>query len=223
MKPTPMIGHTFGRASVLGRAGHTSGKTKHLTYKCLCACGTQFVAPGNELRRGRVQSCGCLRRERSAERCKDAATRPPSRATHGATRGNSRPPEYRSWYHIKDRCGNPRNKHYADYGGRGIYVCDEWKNSFEAFLADMGRRPGPGYSIEREKNDGPYCKSNCKWATGTEQANNRRNNRVVEFNGESKTIAQWARHVGIGYSTLNNRIRVGWTVEEALSTPPLRR
>ena len=107
-------------------------------------------------------------------------------------------------------------------GGRGIQVCQEWMNSFEAFIRDMGLPPSDQHTIERRDNDGPYAAWNCRWATKLEQANNRRNNRVLEHNGETKTVTEWGRSLGINPKTIQHRLRKGQTVEQALSSPILQ-
>jgi hypothetical protein len=119
---------------------------------------------------------------------------------------------------MRTRCTNPNVPNYKDYGGRGIAVCERWR-SFEAFLADMGPRPGLGYSIERINNDGDYEPGNCRWADRAQQSNNRRNNRLLTWNGETKTLAEWSRTTGLDYAALLARLNRGWSVERALSTP----
>lgn len=133
--------------------------------------------------------------------------------------------EYRIWQSMKDRCRNSNNVGYPNYGGRGIKVCDRWLDSehgFENFLEDMGPCPGPGYSIERKDNDGDYCPENCVWATRLEQANNRRTNVLLEYQGKLKTIAEWARLYRINSNTLWSRLARKWSVEKALTTPLIR-
>jgi hypothetical protein len=120
------------------------------------------------------------------------------------------------------RCCNPNNRSYPRYGGRGIQVCDEWILSFDAFLADMGSRPSPAYSIERLDYNGPYDKGNCVWATREDQQRNRRGNVVLEFNGKRQTGVEWAREIGISSSTLYSRIRLGWSAKKALTTASRR-
>lgn len=117
------------------------------------------------------------------------------------------------------RCRNPNNAAFDRYGGRGIKVCEAWLN-YSAFLADMGRRPSPEYSLERRDNDGGYEPGNCRWATRAEQANNRRSNVLVNFKGETMPLKSAARAAGLPYKTVYARIRRGgWAIERALSTP----
>jgi hypothetical protein len=113
----------------------------------------------------RIGHCGCL----TATRISSA------RAVHG----KSKSPEHRTWCAMKERCSRPANKRFADYGGRGIHVCERWRRSFQAFLSDMGSRPSPLHSIDRIDNDGNYEPSNCRWATRSEQARNTRRRKTV--------------------------------------------
>lgn len=121
---------------------------------------------------------------------------------------------------MKDRCLNPKMPQYKNYGGRGITICDRWRKSFIDFLEDVGRRPSLDHTLDRIDNNGNYEPGNVRWATPEEQQNNKRDSRLVSFNGETKTIAQWARHCGMEKSTLYRRIMSGWDVELALFTPP---
>lgn len=156
-------------------------------WECLCECGTAKVVSGSALRMGESTSCGCYQKELAAKNLGDAARK------HG--RHNT--PEYYRWLSLKSRCTNPANPAYADYGGRGITVCQRWADSFEAFLEDVGERPSPEHSIDRIDNDGNYEPNNVRWATKQEQANNRRTNVQVTYNGKTKTLAAWAREAGI--------------------------
>jgi hypothetical protein len=124
---------------------------------------------------------------------------------------------------MKARCLNPAIPNYHLYGGRGIKVCDRWRDSFENFFADMGKAPYRSLSIDRIDNNGGYKLGNCKWSTNEEQANNKRTNHVLTFNGRSQTLAQWADELRIKRVTLQARItRYGWSVERALTTPVRR-
>ncbi len=127
------------------------------------------------------------------------------------------PEEFRVWAGIVQRCTNPNVDQWKDYGGRGITMCAEWRNSFETFLSDMGRRPSTKHTIERKDNNGNYCKDNCIWATREVQANNKRNNRRIEFNGETHTLMQWSKITGIDRNTIATRLNEGYTVEQALT------
>jgi hypothetical protein len=120
---------------------------------------------------------------------------------------------------MKSRCLNPRNKRYADYGGRGVQVCDRWINSFENFLADMGLRPSDSHSIERKDNDGNYSPDNCIWATREVQERNRRNNLLITYNGLTLTAAEWARRTGLKRATIEARYHAGWDHDAIISTP----
>lgn len=127
---------------------------------------------------------------------------------HAKKHGLFRTPEYATWAAMKGRCSNPREASYSRYGGRGISVCNRWL-SFEGFFADMGRRPSKKHSLDRINNDGNYEPGNCRWATDTEQCNNQRRNVFVEYGGERKTLAQWARHYGFAYYVISSRHKLG--------------
>lgn len=143
--------------------------------------------------------------------------------THGATVGShlSRSnvsKEYQTWARIKNRCHSLTAKQYADYGGRGIFVCDEWRHDYSAFLRDMGPAPSPSHSIDRIDNDGPYSPDNCRWATPAEQAMNRRNNVMVSIDGAPVRLIELARKHGVNYHTLYTAILVrGDTAEAAIA------
>ena len=127
---------------------------------------------------------------------------------------------YRAWEGAKARCYNRNHPNYEQYGGRGIKVCDEWRDSFPAFLRDMGEPPSPKYTLDRfPDNNGDYRPGNCRWATKKEQGQNRRTNRLIEFNGETLCAAERARRYNMPRRTLFNRLSRGWSVEKALTTP----
>lgn len=122
---------------------------------------------------------------------------------------------YRSWMKMKDRVTNPNHVHYASYGGRGITICEEWLESFEAFLNDMGLRPA-GTSLERRNNSGNYMLGNCYWATAKEQARNRRSNRLLTFHALTLPVSEWAERFYLQPATIHQRLKRGWSVERAL-------
>lgn len=133
----------------------------------------------------------------------------------------SETPTYDSWAHMKGRCLNPNDDRFSSYGGRGITVCERWM-LFENFLADMGERP-EGLSIDRIDNDGNYEPSNCRWATASQQMNNRRTNHFLEHGGQRKTVTEWSRNLGVSHEVIRTRIRRGWDVDAALTRPVLHK
>lgn len=143
----------------------------------------------------------------------EPSTRKPNAQTHGMSKTS----EFRSWQKMLARCTNPNEINFHRYGGRGITVCPEWM-SFENFFRDMGLKPSPAHSIERRNNLLGYSKSNCVWATRIEQAQNKRNNRIVEFQNQQKPLAAWCRAFGLKYRIVRQRIIRGWTAEKALTT-----
>ena len=208
-------GTVFGRAVVLREAGSNGRYTQ---YECRCD-GVHpdgkprfFTAAGVHLKDGSVVSCGC-RREELRQSIGERAVR-----THGL----SGHPLYTVWNGMMQRCYNPKESGYPDYGGRGITVCQRW-HEVANFIADMSPGYRPGLSIDRRNNDGDYSPSNCRWTTKTVQANNTRASIYVEIDGRRATIAVWARRFGINPQTVYARIRAGWDVAEALRHPVLRR
>lgn len=199
-----LTGLIFCRWTVLERSERKRNGTNML-WLCRCDCGRKSVVSGGSLANGTSRSCGCLQKEITIARSQ--------------THGKSHTTEYKSWTHIIWRCYNRNCSTYSLYGGRGITVCEQWRNSFEAFYDDMGDKPSRQHSIDRKDNDGHYEPGNCVWATQREQARNRRNNRLLTFDGRAQCIAAWAEELGIQTDTLKRRIYVGWSVERALTTP----
>ncbi len=138
---------------------------------------------------------------------------------HGHKTADHASPEYVVWNGMRARCNNPQNPNYPRYGGRGIKVCKTWNADFVAFLQDMGLRPSLKHSIERINNDGNYTKDNCRWATQTEQCNNRRSSRWLTVDGKEKTMADWSRVSGISISTIHARLKAGWSHEKSVFFP----
>jgi len=202
----------FGKLLVLGPFKKGPGRQRGFEYSwlCRCDCGVEKYIKQEYLRSGKTNSCGCLRRETMAAK----------QFKHGYSRTRT----YRSWQRIKQRCHDSNNPAYRDYGGRGIQMCSRWRDSFENFLADMGECPGDDFSIERIDNNAGYVPNNCRWATAKGQARNTRRNRILELDGKSLCLAEWVEITGIKRTTITQRLDAcGWTVEEALTTPVLRR
>ena len=132
--------------------------------------------------------------------------------------GGRRTSEYGIWLGIKSRCLLKTNKAYGNYGGRGISICDRWMD-FASFLEDMGPRPSKGHSVERRDNNGGYNPANCFWATRTEQNRNKKDNALLTVDGETLPVSAWAERCGLKYGTLHQRLRQGWTPEQAVKTP----
>ena len=206
-KRIDLVGQHFGRLTVIEEAGRTA--QGQVLWRCACECGRETRTRGQHLRSGASRSCGCIAREKSAERA-------PSLIRGNRTHGMSGTPEYESWSAMVQRCTNPSNPAYSDYGGRGVTVCDRWRISFEAFYADMGPRPA-GTSIDRIDVNGTYRPDNCRWATRKQQQRNTRRNRLVVAFGEELPLAEWAERVGIDYGALQGRLDRGWPVERALT------
>ncbi len=137
---------------------------------------------------------------------------------HGFTNGKTRPAEYSVWLTMRDRCRNPRNQDFADYGGRGIKVCERW-NDFAAFISDMGVRPSKKHQIDRRDNNGNYEPGNCRWATKKEQMRNTRRSRMLTLGDRTMSMSAWTEELGVGKNLISDRLRLGWSVEKALSEP----
>lgn len=137
--------------------------------------------------------------------------------------GLSRTPEYRAWQTMRLRCLEPSNPAYPAYGGRGITVCDRWKDSPDAFVEDMGQKPSPEYELDRIDNDGPYAPENCRWVPRTVNSRNRRSNVWISLGGESRTLAEWCERLDMPRDTIRKRLAAGWPPEEVFSVPVRRK
>ncbi len=168
-RTTDIKGKRYGRLLAEEFVGRNH--RNNALWKCTCDCGEQKVLVLSELNRGAVKSCGCLARELASERTAKVAQR------HGHCSRDSRSSEYDAWRSMKKRCLNPSYVQWKDYGGRGITICQEWIDSFDAFLSDVGPKPEPHLSLDRIDNNGNYEASNVRWADRTTQSRNRRNYR----------------------------------------------
>jgi hypothetical protein len=197
-------GTKFGRLTVTEELSPRirNGKAYRL-FLCECDCGERIEALLCNLRTGKSTSCGCLKIERAVE----------ARRTHGL----SQTPEYSVWADMLVRCHNPNHKHFARYGGRGIKVCDRWRNSCQAFISDVGTRPSRLHTLDRINNDGDYEPSNVRWATQKQQCRNTSRNVLLTFNGETRCIAEWSEVTGINRVTIADRLRRKLPVEAVLT------
>jgi hypothetical protein len=200
--PIDLVGQRFGRL-VVHRKHIRRAVDGGLMWICLCDCNTSTVVYTGHLRSGHTKSCGCFRDEKASEINK----------THGL----AKTPEYKIWRVMLQRCFDKRCDEYDNYGGRGITVCDSWKNSFESFYQDMKPRPTPEHTLDRRENGGNYELSNCHWATLEEQHNNKRTNIRHILDDISLTRSQIARKYGICKQTLKRRLERGLSIEEAVS------
>lgn len=201
MSKVDLTGQRFGRLTVLCK--DDSDKQGRM-WLCQCDCGNKKSVRVDHLKNGATTSCGCYSREVASKRNK----------THGMTKT----PEYSVYKHMIARCERPSDKRFYCYGARGIKVCERWRgeNGFQNFIADVGRRPVRGYSIDRINNDGNYEPSNCKWSTRIEQANNKSKNIYITYKGETKTLKEWSRELGLNYKNLWERMSYGWSFEKSI-------
>jgi hypothetical protein len=209
-KVKDLLGQQFGRLTVIARAGKAS--SGHVEWLCECSCGKQKTVNGSYLSAGKILSCGCLASDSVSAR----------NFKHGHAKRKAHSLEYSTWHAMLDRCYYEGSIGYHNYGGRGIGVCDRWRESFEAFLEDMGKRLSKKYSIERIDNEKGYEPGNCRWATDKEQANNTRYNHRLTFNGETLSMTLMWEKYGQGRvskSAFANRIHRGLSVKEALAGP----
>lgn len=210
-KKVDLIGRRFGRLLVIEEAPSKKCKNGyHVMWRCKCDCGNIKDIHSVSLTRTTkpTRSCGCFCKDRGRE----------ANTVHNYNRRGLKYSTYGIWQGMIQRCTNPNHKSYKNYGGRGIKVCDRWRHSFINFLEDMGECP-VGKSIERINNDGDYTPENCKWVTREEQNNNHRRNVVITYNGVSQNLTQWARIIEVTAKLLGQRLRNGWSIEEALTTP----
>ena len=200
-KGPDLTGQRFGRLIVIAYKGQN--QRKNSVWTCKCDCGGETDTTTRCLRSGDSKSCGCLRRENAVR----VSTR----------HGMSRSPEYTAYRHMIDRCTRPGHKHFSYYGGRGIYVCERWLQSFEYFFEDMGKRP-KGASLERIDVNDDYTPENCRWALAwKEQMQNKRNNVFVLHDGKTQCVTEWARQLGVPKSTALARLHRGLPFEHVFA------
>ena len=200
----------FGNLTVIKEDGRDSSGC--VIWLCKCDCGNDFRTTSTYLRRGFSTSCGCKTQEKSRE----------SHKTHGLSDNKL----YQVWKNMKARCDNPNSREYHNYGGRNIKVCQEWKDNFQAFY-DWAIQSGYDFTaafgectLDRINVNEDYYPQNCRWITNKKQQNNKRDNTYIEYDGKTKTLAEWSEITGINYSTLTYRIKKShWSIQKALETP----
>lgn len=215
MRLLDLTGQKFGMLTAVRNTNEKYLSSYLWEFKC--DCGNTVVRPGPRVKIGTVKSCGCATSDMIAK----------ARTTHGLTVGRrkkenkSLPKEYRVWLGIKNRCTNRNDASFLEYGARGVYVCTEWMESYEAFFAHIGPCPSDNLSIDRIDTKEGYVPGNVRWATSKEQANNRTTNRMVEIDNEVKTLAQWVDYFGlVEYACARHRIvKRGWDPKLALTVP----
>ncbi len=198
-------GKKYGRLTVISK-----DSTNNKKWICECECGKVKSIWQSNLTTGRTLSCGCLASEITARR--------------NYKHGGSKERLYEVWENMRKRCSNPKNNRYKNYGGKGVKVCDEWQEYkvFREWAYATGYDEFAEYgqcTIERIDVGGNYEPSNCTWKTIKEQCYNRTSNKILTYNGKSQTLTEWENEIGCGKYIIGNRLRKGWTVEEALSIP----
>ena len=190
------VGETFGDLTVVD--------VTDASVICKCACGNTKEFSNWLMEYREPKTCGCYMSRYGSKLIPK---------THGL----SKTPEYSIWKAMRRRCNKHNDPHYANYGGRGIKVCEEWNESFESFISDVGFRPDKSYTLDRIDNDGNYEPGNVRWATRMDNQNNRRNTVYIEYNGQNRTLREWSEVTGIPFKTLNMRYRRGKTLEEVFN------
>lgn len=204
-----LTGKRFGRLTVMYQNGfkYKPSGQRNVLWHCKCDCGNEKDIPANTLRNGSSKSCGCLNRELAIERA----------TIHGGCKNGTVENIYKIWSNMEARCYQTSSVRYKEYGGRGIKICDSWLDysNFREWALKNGYKPG--LSIDRIDVNGNYCPENCRWATAIEQANNTRRNLYITAFGTTKTLAEWAREMGVDSRTIQQRLKSGWDAEKAIS------
>ncbi len=198
-----LVGQKFGRLTVTSLEGRMDARRDRL-WGCDCECGKRLVTSGERLKNGQTVSCGCFREE----------VRGKCLVVHGMS--DTRP--HIIWMGMHQRCYNEKSLSFKRYGARGIRVCKRW-NDFSKFWEDMKDGYRDDLTIERKENNGNYEPGNCRWATRSEQARNRRTNFILEHGGVRMTLKEWSEKAGVPLGTLQGRVRAGWSTEDVLNRP----
>jgi hypothetical protein len=195
-----LSGMIFGDLLVIKKGvGNTKNRVTH--WLCKCGCGLELEVRSSHLKRGQKSCRICYNKDR---------------IVHGLS--NSK--EYNCWIQMRDRCNNPKNHAYKDYGKRGIKVCKSWNSvgdGFVNFIKDMGLSPTPKHTLDRKNNNEGYCPDNCRWVTQKEQARNKRTNVILEYNGKRMSMIEWSEFLNIKYQTFGKQLRRGLNIEDILN------
>lgn len=192
-----LSGKTFGKLRVISRAKNIGSGA---AWKCKCSCKKVKIILGARLISGNTKSCGCLRFKHGKSKYGPFAEKYKK--------------EYVAWQSLRQRCDNPKDVQYKDYGRRGIHYCKKW-NSFKEFFKDLGKSPS-GYYLDRIDNSKGYTKKNCRWCSPQDSGNNRRSCRYFTYKSKKMSAKNWSRKLGIIYSTIIQRYKRGWSVEQIL-------
>lgn len=200
-----LTGQRFGKLTVISFDHRGSKKTY---WNCSCDCGGKRTVSSDHLKSGEIIDCGCYKRH----------------VAHMKKNPIYNTRLYRIWSLMKERCFNEKRKEYPNYGGRGIRVCDEWMNSESFINWSLSNGYKDGLTLDRIDNNGNYCPDNCRWVDRKVQGLNKRNNRYITHNGETKTITQWAKDSNLPYHIIKKRIDIlGWSFEDAISKPIIQK
>ena len=201
MKFIDLTNKTFYNLKVISRAPN---KGQKVMWNCICKCGNHTIASGTNLKLGKIRSCGCFKIEQLVKRS----------TTHNQRHTNL----YQVWKGIKQRCLNHNSSSYKNYGGRGITICEDWKNNFTSFYEwSMANGYKKGLTIDRIDNNSNYCPENCRWTDIITQANNKRVNKYITINGKVDTLSNWLKFYNIGKTKYYNRLKKGFSEQEALT------
>lgn len=205
-KRIDIAGEKYGRLTAIRFNKINSHNDSEWLFKC--DCGKEHAAPAYAVKNGKIRSCGCLKLEMSVS----------ANTKHGLHETRL----YRTWCDMRRRCSDQNRPDWANYGGRGITVCDEWQKDFQQFYDwAMAHGYADGLLIERKNNDRGYCPENCEWVTKRQQNNNTRANHKITAFGRTQNLQQWADESGIGHATILFRLKLGWTPEKAVSVVPV--
>ena len=197
-----MEGQRYGSLQIVDRAGFN--EAGYVLWRCACDCGEQIVVSGDRLRRGNKKTCGVNGHRFREDRPIPITLQFPS--------------EYQSWHNMRQRCQNPRHVKYPNYGGRGITIDPRW-NKFKTFMLDMGRKPHPRHTIEREDVNGNYEPKNCRWIARKDQGRNKRNSIFVTYQGKRMLLIDLVEDLGLSRGIVYGRLKAGWTLAQAIALP----